>query len=291
VVIARSIVRDLFDQRESAKMYSLLMLVMGIAPITAPLLGGQILVTLGWRAIFLTLSGFGLICFLLVLFGLPETMPTERRTPAGLEEVLKIYGILLKDRHFMGYALSSGLTAGAMFAYITGSPFVFIELNSVPPERYGWLFGTNAVGLILAAQLNHWLLSRYHSGQILTVSLAITATSGLLLTVITTVGIGGFIGMLILLFCCIASIGLVQPNAMAAAMVHYGRQAGSAAALFGAVRFVISAGAGALVGVLHNGTALPMVGTIALCSVTAFLILQLLALRPLPKRSDSTGLC
>lgn len=284
VVIARSIVRDLFNQRESAQMYSLLMLVMGLAPITAPLLGGQILVIFGWRAIFLTLCGFGILCLFLVLFGLPETMPAEQRTPAALKEVGKVYGKLLGDRQFMGYALSSGLTAGAMFAYIAGSPFVFIELYNVPPERYGLLFGLNAIGLIGASQLNRWLLTYYYDTQILTSSLAFTAVTGLLLTTITATNLGGFLGFLVLLFFCIASIGMVQPNAMAAAMAPYGRHAGSAAALFGAVRFLISAGAGALVSALHNNTALPMVGTIAICSVAAFLLLQLLVFRILSTR-------
>jgi DHA1 family bicyclomycin/chloramphenicol resistance-like MFS transporter len=285
IVIGRSVVRDLFDQRESARMYSFLMLVMGLAPITAPLIGGQVLVAFGWRAIFLILSGFGLTCLALVLFGLRETLPAERRTRAGLAAALRAYGGLLADGRFMGYALAGGLASGAMFAYIAGSPFVFIELNGVPPERYGLLFGANALGLILASQCNRWLLARYHGGQILTAALAVTAGSGLLLATITAAGVGGFAGMLALLFCCIASTGLVQPNATAAAMAPYGRRAGSAAALLGAVQFAIGAGAGALVGALHNGTALPMVGTIAACGAAAFLILQLLALRPLPREA------
>ena len=283
IVISRSIVRDLFDQHESARMYSFLILVLGLAPITAPLIGGQILTTFGWRAIFLILSGFGLLCLGLVLFVLPETLPVERRTRAGLGAVLRVYGGLLADGRFMGYALAGGLTSGAMFAYIAGSPFVFIELNGVPPERFGLIFGTNALGLILASQFNRWLLARYYSGQILTAALAVTAGSGLLLAAITAAGIGGFAGMLALLFCCIASVGLVLPNATAAVMAPFGRQAGSAAALLGAVQFATGAGAGALVGALHNGSALPMVGVMALCSVAAFLMLQLLALRPLPR--------
>ncbi len=120
VVISRSIVRDLFDQRESARTYSSLTLVLGLAPITAPLIGGQILVIWGWRAIFLTLSGFGLICLLMVLFTLPETLPVERRTTSGLGAALRTYASLLVDGRFMGYALAGGLASGAMFAYIAG---------------------------------------------------------------------------------------------------------------------------------------------------------------------------
>jgi DHA1 family bicyclomycin/chloramphenicol resistance-like MFS transporter len=183
----------------------------------------------------------------------------------------------------MGFAVAGGLASSAMFAYISGSSFVFIELNGVPPERFGLLFGTNAIGLIAAAQFNRWLLGRFQGIQILNAALAFTALSGLLLLVITATGFGGFPAMLVVLFCCIASTGLVGPNATAAAMAPYAQRAGSAAALLGAIQFVLGAGAGSLVGLLHNGTALPMAGVIALCAVGSYLVLQLLAVRALPQ--------
>ena len=281
IVIARSVVRDLFDQRESARMYSLLMLVMGLAPILAPLVGGQLLLFFGWRSIFLTLSGFGVLCLALVVWGLRESLPVERRTRAGVGAALRVYGGLLADGRYMGYALAGGLASAAMFAYISGSAFVFIELNGVAPEYFGLLFGINALGLIVASQLNRWLLLRYAGGQILHVALGVTATSGLLLAAVTALGIGGFPTLLVLLFLCIASTGLVGPNATAAAMAPYARQAGSASALLGALQFAMGALAGALVGLLFNGTALPMTAVIALCGVAAFVTLQLLVLRPL----------
>jgi DHA1 family bicyclomycin/chloramphenicol resistance-like MFS transporter len=284
IVISRSIVRDLFDQQESARMYSFLMLVMGLAPITAPLIGGQLLLHFGWRSIFITLSAFGLLCFLMVAFVLPETLPAERRTRSGLGEALRAYGEILTNRTFMGYAVSAGLASSAMFAYISGSPFVFIELNGVAPERFGLLFGANAIGLIGAAQINRWLLTRYAGVKILQTALAFTASMGILLFIVTATGFGGFPALLIVLFFCIASTGLVGPNATAAAMAPYAQRAGSAAALIGALQFVFGAVAGSLIGFLHNGTALPMAGVIALCAVSAFLVLQFLALRA-PTRS------
>lgn len=276
IVIARSVVRDLFDQRESARMYSLLTLVMGLAPITAPLIGGQLLALFGWRAIFIVLSAFGMLCLALVLFSLPETLPPERRTQAGMGDALRAYRGLLADGRFMGFALASGLAYASMFAYISGSPFVFIELNGVPPERFGLLFGLNALGLIAASQLNRVLLSRFDGGRILTAALAIIAAAGLLLVVVTASGVGGFPGMLAVLFICIATLGLVQPNATAAAMAPYGRRAGSASAMLGATQFIFGALAGALVGLLANGTALPMAAVIALCSTSAFVVLHVL---------------
>jgi DHA1 family bicyclomycin/chloramphenicol resistance-like MFS transporter len=279
MVITRSVVRDHFDQRESARMYSMLVLVMGLAPILAPLLGGQLLLFWGWRVIFLVLSAFGVLCLLLVYFGLPESLPEERRTRRSLGAVLRSYGGLLADSRYMGYTIAGGLASAAMFAYISGSPFVFIELNGVPPERYGLLFGVNAIGLIIASQLNRWLLVRYNSSQILTTALSITAGASLLLVAATATGTGGFAGMLVLLFFCIASTGLVGPNATAAAMAPYARQAGSASALLGAIQFGFGAVAGSLVGWLFNGTAVPMAAVIALCGVGAFVALHLMVLR------------
>lgn len=275
MVIGRSVVRDLFDERESARMYSFLVLVMGLAPITAPLIGGQLLVAFGWRAIFLALGGFGLFCLGLVWFGLPETLPAERRSRSGLGAVLRSYGGLVGDGRYMGFAVVGGLASAAMFAYISGSPFVFIELNGVPPEYFGLLFGTNALGLIAASQLNRWLLTRYTGLRILSVALGVTAASSLALLAITVAGVGGFVGLLVLLFFCIASTGMVGPNSTAAAMAPYGRRAGTASALLGAAQFLLGALAGMAVGALANGTALPMVGTIAVCGVGAFLVLRL----------------
>jgi DHA1 family bicyclomycin/chloramphenicol resistance-like MFS transporter len=186
----------------------------------------------------------------------------------------------------MGFALAGGLASAAMFAYISGSAFVFIELNGVSPDRFGFFFGANAFGLIAASQLNRWLLARYTSTQLLTAALSVTATAALLLFAATWVGVGGFPLLLALLFITIASTGMVGPNATALAMAPYGRRAGSASALLGATQFMAGAVAGALVGVLANGTALPMTGVIALCGVCAFVLLGWVALR----RANDSGM-
>jgi DHA1 family bicyclomycin/chloramphenicol resistance-like MFS transporter len=278
MVIARSVVRDLFDERNSARMYSFLMLVMGLAPITAPLIGGQLLIAFGWRAIFWLLGGFGLLCVLMVAFALPETLPAERRVRAGLWQALEVYWRLLLDRRFVGYALTGGFVTAGMFAYISGSPFVFIELYGVAPQRYGWIFGANAFGLVIASQINRWLLARYRGETILAVTLAVTAAAGLLLALVAATGFGGLVGLLAPLFVFVSSVGLVGPNTAAAAMAPYGRVAGSASALMGVLQFVVGAGAGALVGTLYDGTAVPMAGVIAACGMAALLIFQVLAL-------------
>lgn len=280
MVIARSVVRDLFDARESARIYSFLMLVMGLAPITAPLIGGQLLIFFGWRSIFVLLAAFGLICVLLVLFGLQETLPVERRSTAGLGQALSAYGGLLRDRQFVGFALAGGFISAGMFVYIAGSPFVLIELYGIAPEHYGWIFGANALGLIAASQLNRWLLNRYSSERILRTAISTIVGAGILLVLAAATSFGGLIGLLVPLFICIAGYGLVAPNATAAAMAPHGKQAGSASALLGTLQFSVGAIAGILVGVLHNGTALPMAAMIAGCGIASFIAFSGFAMRP-----------
>jgi DHA1 family bicyclomycin/chloramphenicol resistance-like MFS transporter len=280
MVIARSVVRDLFDARESARIYSFLMLVMGLAPITAPLIGGQLLIFFGWRAIFVVLAAFGLLCVALVLFGLPETLPPERRSTAGLGHALAAYGSLIRDRQFVGFALAGGFISAGMFVYIAGSPFVLIELYGVAPEHYGWIFGANALGLIAASQLNRRLLQRYNGETIMRAAIGTIVISGVVLVAVAVTGLGGLAGLLPPLFVCIAGYGLVAPNATAAAMAPYGAMAGSASALLGTLQFSVGAMAGILVGVLHNGTALPMAGMIAACAIAALLAFQTMAMRP-----------
>ena len=282
MVISQSVVRDYFDQKESARMYSFLMLVMGLAPITAPLIGGQLLRIFGWRSIFVTLAGFGIVCVFLTLTSLPESLPAERRNRVGLGTVLRNYLEFLGNRTYMGYALSGGLAGASMFAYIAGSPFVFIELNGVSPERYGLLFGLNAFGLIMAAQVNRWLLTRVPGNRILTVALSGTALAGLLLVAVTATGFGGFPLMLVVLFFCITGTGFVRPNATAGAMAPFGKRAGSASAFMGSIQFALGAGAGALLGLLHDGSAVPMAIAVALASSGALIALLTLALRSQP---------
>jgi len=276
IVIARSIVRDLFAERESARVYSFLTLVMGLAPVLAPLAGGQLLAVAGWRSIFLSLAGFGLGCLALVLVALPETLPEARRSRGGLGNVLRRYAELLADRRFVGYALAAGLIYAGMFAYIAGSPFVIIELYGVAPQDYGWIFGANALGLIAASQLNRRLLLRYSGDTILKAALASMMVAGLLLVLVAASGVGGLAGLLVPLFVCVAGVGLVGPNATAAAMAPYGRMAGSASALLGTGQFIVGAASSASVGALDNGSAVPMAAVIAGCACAAVAVYTVL---------------
>ncbi|PWB29569.1 Bcr/CflA family drug resistance efflux transporter [Pseudomonas sp. SDI] len=268
MVLSRAIVSDKCDAVGSAKVFSQLMLVMGLAPILAPMLGGLMVNLYGWQSIFLALTLFSALCALAVALGLPESLPANQpRQP--LSGALRAYASLLKDRLFIGHALTGGIAIAGMFAYIAGSPFVFIKLYGVPAEHYGWLFGSNAAGFILVAQVNARLLAKRGPAFLLARTVWVYLAAGLILLGISALHTAALWPLLIPLFVCIASLGCIIPNASACAMSGQGARAGSASALLGCLQFSVAAAAAALVGVLHDGSALPMAIVISLCGVAA----------------------
>lgn len=264
MVISRAIVSDKCDAVQSAKVFSQLMLVMGLAPILAPMLGGLLVNLYGWQSIFISLTAFSALASLAVALGLPESMPASHpRQP--LAGAFKQYRSLLGDRIFLGHALTGGIAMAGMFSYIAGSPFVFIKLYGVPAEHYGWLFGTNAAGFILIAQLNARLVGKKGPAFLLSRTVWIYLAAALTLLAITSLRTEQLWPLLVPLFICIASLGCIIPNASACAMNGQWARAGSASAMLGCLQFSVAAGAAALVGVLHDGTAVPMALVISLC--------------------------
>ena len=270
LVASRVIVRDLCDPPTTAKVFSRLLLIMGLAPILAPLLGGFLLTLSGWPSIFFTLAAFGAATWWTVLRHLPETYPVAL-APAPLSGALKQYLRLWADRRFLGHTLTGGLAMAGMYAYIAGSPYVFIELYSVPAGHYGWVFGSNAAGYILMAQLNAYLL-RYQGPLFwLRRWLVLYLACALALVGVALTQPDALWPLLIPLFGCIASLGCIMPNATACALADQGEHAGSASALLGSLQFVLAVAAAGLVGLLHNASALPLASVIGLCGVLASL--------------------
>jgi DHA1 family bicyclomycin/chloramphenicol resistance-like MFS transporter len=271
MVLGRAAVRDVYVGAEAAHFYSRLLIVLGMAPVIAPFLGGQILSVLGWRWIFWALGSFGIACFLSVWLQFPETLPLARRASGGLGAVLKDYGKLLRDRHFLGFTLPSNFAFAGMFAYIAGSPFVFIELFGVSPERFGLLFGLNAIGIVIASQINAYLVYRFGPALLLRVALLVyfAAAIALFIAAFTKAGL---VAVAAPLFFAVAMMGVVPPNSMALALEPYPRSAGSASALSGAMQFSVGAPIVALLGVLHDGSALPMASIVIGCGLVALAI-------------------
>ncbi len=276
LVVPRAVVRDYFDQRGSVRMLSVLMLVMGLAPILAPLVGGQLLVNFGWRSVFWLLAAYGAFWLVIVAAFLHESLPPARRRRQRAADVVATYLGLLRDRTYIGYVLTGALIFAGLLAYISGSPFVFIELFGVPPEQYGLFFGVNAIGIIIASQVNRWLANKYDARHIISAVLPVSVTAGAVLLIDAATGFGGFPGILVPLFFYIATHGFIMPNTTALAMAPHGAVAGSASALLGTVQFVLGASAGALLGALGNGTAVPLAAVVAGCAALAFVTYQAL---------------
>jgi DHA1 family bicyclomycin/chloramphenicol resistance-like MFS transporter len=269
LVIPRAIVRDRFEVQAAARVFSHLMLVIGAAPILAPIVGGQIAGVAGWRGVFVTLAALGVSGLVLALVALPESRPPGQARARGPGAGLEDYLVLLGDRRFMGFAAGGGLAMAGMFAYIAESPFVLNQLYGLSPVAFALAFGSNAAGLIAASQLNGWLLARMEPERLLARALPATALIGVALLVVTAADLGGLPGLLALLFAYMASRGFVQPNAVACALAHHPRRAGSASALIGVLQFGASTLASVLAGALHDGSALPMAAVMAVTAVLA----------------------
>jgi DHA1 family bicyclomycin/chloramphenicol resistance-like MFS transporter len=277
MVIPRAVVRDRYAEQESAKVYSVLMLILGVSPILAPTLGGQMLGATGWRGIFWVLAGIGVACAIVIAWGLRESLPKERRSTGGLGPVFRTYGRLLSNRSFIGVILAAGFTLGALFAYLSASAFVFIELHGMTPQRYALVFGGNAAGMIAASQLNLWLVGRMSLRRVLSGAFAVNAVAGLALVGAAATGWGGLPALIGLLFVSMSASGLIFPNIAALAMAPHGAVAGSASALLGVAQFGVAAASGALVGLAHDGTALPMAAGLAVCAVAGWAVFRTLA--------------
>lgn len=280
MVITRAVVRDRCGLRDSARAFSLLMLVMGLAPILAPLAGGWVVEHLGWRAIFWLLSGFGAICLIAMRFGLSESHDTRHATPLSWHRIGDDFRGLLGERAFMGYALSSGLAMAGFFAYIAGSPHVFIELHHLSAQHYGWLFGLNALAFILASQANAHLVRKLAPTRVLRRSLAVLALTALWLIGLPLFGEPSLTALQIPLTVAIASLGFIVPNASAAALATHGQRAGTASALMGALQFGLATVAGTIMGLSHSASAAPLAWIMATCALAAWAIHRGLIHRP-----------
>lgn len=278
MVVPRAVVRDHYNERDSARMYSLLMLILGVSPIFAPSVGGQLIGWTGWRGIFWVLAALGIACAVAVAWALPE--PRAVVGPVGgVGAAMRTYGRLLRDRRFLGPALVAGFMVGAIFCYLTGSAFVLIELHGLTPKQYALAFGFIGMGLVIASQVNRFLVGRFPVRLVLSVALIALVFVGLALMVAGQTGWGGLPALLVLLLLNLSAGGIISPNIAAIVMAPFGEVAGSASALLGTIQFGVGAGAGALVGVFHDGTALPMTAGIAGCAIASFVVWRTLGPR------------
>ncbi|MBR9972069.1 multidrug effflux MFS transporter [Magnetospirillum sulfuroxidans] len=276
-VIGRAMVRDLYPPQETQRVYASLMLVMGAAPIVAPMAGSLLINQFGWRSIFATQALLGAACLILLHRWLVESHPPHLRHRAGFLGALRAYARLLADRSFMAYALAGSAGMAGLFTYISGSPFVLIQYHGVALDHFGWIFGANAFGFILAGQINGRVLHKLDRHKVLAVAQWVQLVLATGLVLIAATDFGGVVGLSAGLFVTIACIGFIAPNSAVLVMAPRGGAiAGTASALLGMLQFAIGACASALVGLVHAHSAVPMAAVILGFALMGPLSLRLL---------------
>jgi DHA1 family bicyclomycin/chloramphenicol resistance-like MFS transporter len=260
-VLARASIRDRFDHQTSARVLSALMLVMGVAPIVAPLAGGW-LVAVGWQSIFIVQAAVAVVIGVWAFFRFTETHTADRAAVSRAEAVWTTYATLLRNPRLIGYILAGAFNAGALFAYISASPSLLIETYKISPANFGWVFGINAAGMIAVSQLNAHLL-RFHTPEAILVRSRLASIAFAVVLVIDALsGFGGMWGILVPLFFVIASFGLVGPNTQASGLNVDLARTGAISSLMGAATFAVGAAMSVVTGFFHDGTPRPLAAII-----------------------------
>ncbi|MFF3439366.1 multidrug effflux MFS transporter [Streptosporangium sp. NPDC002721] len=277
LVIVRAVVRDLYEGAAIARIFATLMLVTGLAPILAPIAGAQLLDHTSWRGVFVALSVAGLLLLVFALSGVRETLPAERRESGGLRHTLVTFWHLLRDRSFMAATLAGGLGFAAMFAYISGSPFVLQDVYDTSAQTFSLVFGLNALGLTVTAQIGGRLAGRLDPARLILAGLflSVAGAAGVLVAALFHLPLPVLVAALFVMMC---GAGFVLPGSGALALAGQPQQiAGSAAALTGVLQFALGALAAPLVGLGGEGSALPMAVVLAgftLAALVAFVGLR-----------------
>ena len=283
MVVARSVVRDRFDHQDSARIFSLLTLVLGVAPMVAPTVGGYLVMALSWRWLFGVLALFGLGVGVAVFLRLDESRSAETAAKARGETPLAAYVDLLGQRRLIGYLAVSALNGATLFTYVAGASDLVITIWGFSAQQFGLVFAFIAFGVIGSSQINRWLLGRYPADRILAVAAPIGALCGLALLAAALAGAGTW-PTLALIFVTLTSNGFIGANALAGALAVDPLRSGSASGLFGSSSFAIGALATTVAGLFHDGTVLPMAAVMAASLIGATVALYTLALpgRTLP---------
>ena len=266
-VLTRAVVRDLYDKDAAARVLSLMVLVTMLAPLVAPFLGGYILLWAGWRTIFWVLTGFGVLCLILTAARLPETLAPERRRTSGLGQMLSGFGVVLRHRQSVGYMICGAFSFGGLLAMLSGTPFIYIQIFGVAPEKFAHFFALTVIAVIIGAYVNSRVVMRFGIRRMLVAATTIAVIGGVGLASVAVFDIGGMVAITIGIVVFLLPHNITNANATAAAMEPFPELAGTASAMIGSIRFGSGALIGALVGVLHDGTTRPMSLVIAACAL------------------------
>lgn len=275
MVAPGAIVRDSFPVKENAKIFSLLILILGVSPIIAPTVGSFLIAAFGWHSVFILLGVITAVLLIAVVFLLKESKQPDPSMSLKPKQISSGFLFVLKQPQFFTYAFSGAIAAAGLFAYLAGSPFVFMKVYNVSEQHYGWIFGLIAAGLITCSQLNNVLLKKYDSEQIIQTVLLVQTSVGILLCVGSIFDWLNLYSTIFLIFLFLSCQGFSFPNSSALSLAPFTKEAGSASALMGALQMGFGALASALVGIISNGTTVPMTGVMAGCALLGLIILSI----------------
>lgn len=268
-VIARAMVRDIHAGRRAAQVMSYVILVMTLAPLIAPMIGGWLTVALGWRANFWALAGFGLSCLAMMILAVPETHGPARRGQAPLRQLFASYGPVVRDPRVLAYLGAGGMAFAALFAYVAGSPFVYTQVFGVSEAHFGYFFALNVVGLLIGNLLNGQLVMRFGHRRMLTAGVVIMASASLVLLGMALAGIDDQWIITPALFIALGTVGVIAANTVAGVLDRHPERAGSASALFGVAQFGLGAISAIIVGLMDFDPLLAMALVMALAALAA----------------------
>jgi DHA1 family bicyclomycin/chloramphenicol resistance-like MFS transporter len=290
VSLSRAMVRDLYQGTKAAQMLSALITVMAIMPLVGPLVGGQIVTLFGWRAIFWLLVVVGLLT-LGALYTIPETLPLHRRNPEALGRAMFRYAELLQNRRLLAYLGAGGFLYAGMFAFVAGTPFVYIDYYHVPARHYGLLFGLGIVGIMLTNLLNRWLVVRFGYDRVLLFGTVMAMGSGIWTGISAYSGAGGLWGLVLPLSLLASTTGLVVANSITGALADFPQQTGAVSALTGAVQYGCGVFGSGLVGLLADGTPWPLGLVAAISGIGCLMSMLLLISRRIKANSENLASC
>ncbi|CAM4497766.1 DHA1 family bicyclomycin/chloramphenicol resistance-like MFS transporter [Paenibacillus endophyticus] len=270
IVISRAIARDLYSGHELTKFFSMLLLVGNLGPLVAPVTGSGILTFTNWKGVFVMLAVLGIYLLTMTKWGLQETLPSDQRRPSNFMQQLQNYGLLLRDRQFVGYMLAQGIMIAGVFAYVSGTPFIYQNIYGASPTVFALLFGSNGISLIIGSQLVGRMAHRVSEHTFLLIGLLLACVASVAVLIVALFH-GPLIALVIPLFCFVAAIGITSTAAFPLAMESQSHMAGSAAALLGVIPFLLGAIVSPLVGIAGEDTAVPLGVIILLTSVSAML--------------------
>jgi DHA1 family bicyclomycin/chloramphenicol resistance-like MFS transporter len=289
-VASVAMVRDLFPVNESAKVFALLMLVLGASPMVAPTVGGYVTANFGWHAVFIILAGIATLIFILVVFALPDKYEPDHELSLKPVPIIKGFWSVFTVPQFFIYTLAGSVSFAGLFTYVAGSPVVFMKIYQVSTQTYGWIFAGLSIGFIGSSQINNLLIKKYRSEQIIPVVFVCQFIFGavfLLASIFHWLNLPGTLVMIFLTLCC---AGLSSPNTSALSIAPFSKNAGTASSLMGALQLGIGSLATMGVGAFDSISTIPLAAIMAGCGFGACLIYFVgMRLIKIPIQSAETG--